>query len=126
MFFEPYQLDAKLSYTWVDAEIEGCAFDGSKIPLVPEDKLRLSVEYRPSDPVLIVLGATFTDQIYVGSDFDNTESQLSDYLLWDLLVRYQINDNLSIFVTTENLTYEEYIATAFGPDALYPGVGEGT
>ncbi|HAY99183.1 MAG TPA: hypothetical protein DCY38_00110 [Opitutae bacterium] len=86
MFFEPYQLDAKLSYTWVDAEIEGGAFDGSKIPLVPEDKLRLSVEYRPSDPVLIVLGATFTDQVYVGSDFDNTESQLSDYLLWDLLI----------------------------------------
>lgn len=116
-------LDAKLIYTWVDAEIDGGAFDGWKVPLVPEHKLRLSAEYRPSDPVLIVLGATFTDQVYVGGDFDNAESQLSDYILWDLTVRYQINEHLSIFVAAENLTDEEFITTAFGPDALYPGVG---
>lgn len=117
------RFDAKLNYTWVDAEIDGGTFDGSDIPLVPEHKLRLSAEYRPSDPLLIVLGATFTDQVYVGSDFANDEAQLGDYILWDLLVRYQINEQVSVFVSAENLTDEEYVTTAFGPDALYPGVG---
>lgn len=116
-------LEAKLSYTWVQAEIDGGAFDGSELPLVPEHKLRASVEWRPADPVLVVFGATYTDKVHVGSDFDNAESQLSDYILWDLLVRYRINDQLSVFVSAENLTDEEYITTAFVPDALYPGVG---
>ncbi|MDA9317291.1 TonB-dependent receptor [Puniceicoccaceae bacterium] len=116
-------LDAKLNYTWVHAEIDGGLYDGSELPLVPEHKLRLSAEWRPSEPILIALGGTYTDQVYVGSDFDNGDPQLSDYILWDLLVRYQICENFSVFVSAENLTDEEYVSTAFGVDALYPGVG---
>ena len=81
------------------------------------------MEYRPSDPVRVVVGATYTDNVYVGSDFSNTASELNDYVIVDLSVRYALSDDVSVFVTVNNVLDKEYVSTAFGPDALYPGVG---
>ncbi len=117
------KLEARFDYSYVNAEIGGDAFDGSAVPLVPEHKLRVSVEWQPSEPVRIVVGATYTDEVYVGSDFANTSSQLSDYVLFDLTARYNFSEEVSVFVTVDNIFDKEHISTAFGPDALYPGIG---
>jgi iron complex outermembrane receptor protein len=117
------KLEASVNYTYVSAEIDGGVFDGSEVPLVPEHKLRVAIEYRPSDPVRIVVGATYTDDVYVGGDFNNATSELRDYVLFDLSVRYAFSDDVSVFVTVDNVFDKEYVSTAFGPDALYPGVG---
>jgi iron complex outermembrane receptor protein len=117
------KLEARFDYSYVNAEIGGDAFDGSAVPLVPEHKLRVSMEWQPSELVRIVLGATYTDEVYVGSDFANAESQLSDYVLFDLTARYSLSEEVSVFATVDNLFDKEYVSTAFGSDALYPGVG---
>ena len=117
------RLDARVNYTYVATEIVGGSFEGSELPLVPEHKLRVAMEYRPFDRVQTVLGASYTDHVYVGGDFDNASSALDDYILVDWSVRYAFNDNASVFVTVDNVFDKEYISTAFGPDAIYPGVG---
>ena len=117
------KLNANVNYTYVSTEIVGGTFDGSEVPLVPAHKLRVAMEYRPSNPVRILLGASYTDNVYVGSDFDNASSELNNYVLVDLSVRYSFSDDVSVFVTVNNLFDKEYVSTAFGPDALYPGVG---
>lgn len=115
-------LDLSLSYTWVDAEIVSGAFDGSDVPLVPEHKVRLAFEYRPVESLKIAGGVTFTDNVYVGGDFFNVDSPLDDYFLLDASALYRVTEDLEVFLAAENLLDEEYISTAFGPDALYPGV----
>jgi iron complex outermembrane receptor protein len=126
-FYFSWQITDKLStrfdYSWVDAEINGDAFDGSEVPLVPEHKLRASVEWLPNEATRIVLGATYTDDVFIGGDFANSDDEISDYILFDLMVRYAINDSLSVFVAGDNLTNIAYVSTAFGVDALYPGAG---
>lgn len=116
-------IDASLNYMWVQAEIADGPYDGSDVPLVPEHKVRLQVEYRPSDVMRIGAGATYTHDVHVGGDFGNTASELRDYVLFDLSVRYALSDDVSVFVTVDNLFDKEYVSTAFGPDGLYPGVG---
>ena len=68
-------------------------------------------------------GASYTDDVHVGGDFANASDELGDYLLFDLGVRYALNDDIDVFASVDNLFDKEYVSTAFGPDGLYPGVG---
>lgn len=116
-------IDASLTYTWMHAEIAAGANNGSEVPLVPEHKLRLQVEYRPRDTIRMTAGASYTDDVHVGGDFANASDELEGYLLFDLGVRYAMTDDVDVFATVDNLFDKEYVSTAFGSDALYPGVG---
>ncbi len=116
-------IDASFNYTWVHAEIADGAYDGSEVPLVPEHKVRLQLEYRPRDTIRLSAGATYTHDVYVGGDFANANDSLADYVLVDLNLRYSLTEDIDLFVTVDNLFDKEYISTAFGADSLYPGVG---
>ncbi len=116
-------LSLMFSYTWVQAEFNGGAYDGSFVPLVPEHKLRLALKYRPSAPITLTFGASYTDAVFVGGDFANTAATLDNYILFDLSARYALSENLELFITADNLFDKRYISTAFAPDALYPGTG---
>jgi len=125
--YASWQINEKLStrfdYTWVDAEIGGNTFNGSEVPLVPEHKVRLQVKYQPRDTIHLAAGATYTHSVHVGGDFANSVDELSDYILFDLNARFQLTEDVEFFVTVDNLFDEEYVSTAFGVDALYPGAG---
>ena len=116
-------IDASLTYTWVHAEIATGAYEGSKVPLVPKHKLRLQFDYGLRDTILLTAGASYTDDVHVGGDFANASDELEGYLLFDLGVRYALNDDIDVFAAVDNLFDKEYVSTAFGPDGLYPGVG---
>lgn len=116
-------VSARLDYSWIDAQIGSDGFDGSEVPLVPEHKLRASVEWLPSEPIRILLGASYTDDVYVGGDFANGSDELDGYVLFDMSARYALTEDIDLFATVDNLFDKEYVSTAFGPDALYPGVG---
>lgn len=117
------RIDATLSYTWVRAEISSDPYEGSEVPLVPEHKLRLQIQYRPRDTITMAVGASYTDDVYVGGDFANGSDELDGYVLFDLSSRYALTEDIDLFATVDNLFDKEYVSTAFGPDALYPGVG---
>lgn len=116
-------IDASATYTWVHAEIASGAYEGSEVPLVPKHKLRLQLEYDPWDTIRMTAGASYTDDVHVGGDFANTSNDLGGYLLFDLGVRYALTDDIDCYAAVDNLFDKEYISTAFGSDALYPGVG---
>jgi iron complex outermembrane receptor protein len=116
-------IDASLTYTWVHAEIATGAYEGSEVPLVPKHKLRLQFEYGLRDTILLTAGASYTDDVHVGGDFANASDELEGYLLFDLGVRYAMNDDIDVFAAVDNLFGKGYVSTAFGPDGLYPGVG---
>jgi len=116
-----------LSYEYVKATFEagnysGANYEGSRIPLVPEGILRLFLELRPIDSLLISLGGSYVGESYRGSDFSNLETKLEDYWLFDLGINYQFSENASLFCEVDNLLDEDYLSTAFGT-GLYPGEG---
>ena len=116
-----------LSYEYVKATFEagnysGGNYEGSRVPLVPEGLLRLFLELRPIDSLLISLGGSYVGESYRGSDFSNLETKLEDYWLFDLGINYQFSENASLFCEVDNLLDEDYLSTAFGT-GLYPGEG---
>ena len=116
-----------LSYEYVKATFEagnysGGNYAGSRVPLVPEGLLRLFLELRPVDSLLLSFGGSYVGESYRGSDFSNSESKLEDYWLFDLGVNYQLSETATLYGGVENLFNEEYLSTAFG-SGLYPGEG---
>jgi outer membrane receptor protein involved in Fe transport len=102
---------------------KGGDYDGSEVPLVPEHKFRLEIDYRLSEAISCSFGASYTDDSNVGGDFVNKARSLDDHILFNVGARYVMNENVEFFISVDNLFDKEYISTAFGPDALYPGVG---
>ena len=119
-----------LSYEYVKATFEDGTsstlnYSGSRVPLVPEGLLRLYLELRPVDTLLLSFGGSYVGESFRGSDFSNSETKLEDYWLFDLGVNYQLSENATLYGGVENLLNEEYLSTAFGETGtgLYPGEG---
>lgn len=115
------------SYEYVRATIEEGTFAGSKVPLVAEGLLRLFLESRPVDSLLLSLGGSYAGETFMGSDFTNSKDQLDSYWLYDLLLNYDLSNGLTFFAGVENLFDEEYVSTAFLDwreiPGFYPGSG---
>jgi len=109
-----------VSYEYVKATFEEGNYDGSRVPLVPEGLLRLFVELRPVDSLILSLGGSYVGESFRGSDFTNTAVKMEDYWLYDLGINYELSERATLFGGVENLFDEEYLSTAFGP-GLYPG-----
>ncbi len=118
--------NASLNYNWVNAELDSGAFDGSEVPLVPEHKARVALNYQPRSQLTTSIGATYTNRVFIGGDYDNTKSALDSYVLMDLNLRYVLNSNVELFATVDNLLDKEYTSFGFSGffnDGFYPGVG---
>ena len=116
-----------VSYEYVRATFEegnypGGSYSGSKVPLVPEGLVRLFLELKPVDSLLLSLGGSYVGESFRGSDFSNTEAKMEDYWLYDLGINYELSESATLFGSVENLLDEEYLSTAFG-SGLYPGEG---
>ena len=119
-------LGMSLKYSWMNAELNSGPFDGSEVPLVPEHKVRMALNYQPSSPLSISTGATYTDGAYIGGDYANAQQVLKSYVLVDLNVRYALNSDVDLFATVDNLFDKEYTSFGFSGffnDGYYPGVG---
>lgn len=111
-----------VKYEYARATIEEGTFSGAKVPLVPEGLLRLFLELRPLDSLMLRLGGSFVGESFHGSDFSNSGIKIEDYWLYDLGVNYELSKRATLFGGVENLLGEEYLSTAFGT-GLYPGEG---
>lgn len=123
-FSESLNLDFK--YSWVSAKFDSGIDSGNEVPLVPEHKIRVVANYNLSLPVNLAFGATFTDKVYIGGDYSNTSETISEYVLFDLSVRYRYDENIEFFANADNLFDKEYLSSGFRGffnDGYYPGVG---
>jgi iron complex outermembrane receptor protein len=120
-------ISSGVSYEYVRATFEegnypGGSYSGSKVPLVPEGLVRLFLELKPVDSLLLSFGGSYVGESFRGSDFSNTEDKMDDYWLYDLGINYELSESATLFGSVENLLDEEYLSTAFG-SGLYPGEG---
>ena len=111
-----------VSYEYVKATFEEGNYSGSKVPLVPEGLLRLFLEFRTVDSLLLSFGGSYVGESFRGSDFSNAEAKMEEYWLYDLSINYEFSESATLFGGVENLLDEEYLSTAFGT-GLYPGEG---
>lgn len=113
-----------LNYTYLNATLTSGANNGKKLPSVPDQKALLSVEFLLPYDFSIATNARYTDESYLGGDYDNNGDKISDYTLIDLFFRYrpQSRSRFDAFGGFENLFNEKYSTIGFegSPDTYYP------
>ena len=96
-----------LSFTMLDAEITDGAFNGSKLPLVPEKTLRLDSVYHLGQDTRINLEIIAVDEQIFGGDFLNQLGKLDEYSVVNVNVSYKVS-KWDLGFRINNLLDEEY------------------
>ncbi|MCX5839072.1 MAG: TonB-dependent receptor [Deltaproteobacteria bacterium] len=116
------------SYAYHRATFEGGLYNGKELPLVPNQVIKLGMEWYLPGAFVLRPEARFVSNAYMSGDQDNNGEKLSAYQVYDLFLFYRPEWNrckVSAFVGVENLNNEKYAAigvkeTAFSPRAYYP------
>jgi len=98
-------VDVKATYTHLDPKAE----NGTDLPRRAHDRASLNVNYKPTHRLNLN-----SDVIYVGDSYDDMANtvDLDSYVLWNLAVSYEVNDNVTVFGKVLNVTDEEYQTVA--------------
>lgn len=109
-------------YEYLDSEISSGTYKGSQVPLVPENKANLFVEYRPTADWLVRLDAEYVDEQFHGSDFKNSSEPLDDYTVTNLVVQRLFGDWRFTAKANNlfNAHYSESGAASFTGDGFNP------
>jgi len=128
---------ATLAVTLTDAQLDGPARntdpesifeggrDGSKVPYIPEYQINgeIGVEYAKAG---LYFNGTYVPQTYTtagntrdpirsdgvgGTVADIRVGKTDNYFILDMIARYQLNENTTVFAGLKNLLNREYIAT---------------
>lgn len=119
---------AQLSGSAVDASVTKGLLKGKDIPLVPDVRGTLSLDFRPSKAVGVVLEAEHVGKRAFSGDFNNSFSQLPAHTVINSKLLWQVGDFHWQFAV-RNLAdkrYSEYGAIGFRPvvftqeEAYYP------
>lgn len=133
---EPDALWLRQAYTYSDFAFDGDeSFGGNDLPGAPEHYYRAELAYEHPSGILLSLN---TEWVPRGYFVDNANTiRTEDYALLGLRVRYQVSQDLSLFVEARNLLDRKYISstsvatlasdesTLFNPGegrAIYAGV----
>lgn len=112
----------KADYSYVDAEFTAGTFDGYDIYLVSPHTVSLRVSWAPIKCVRIEAGWRYNSSAWEGNDFTNSADKLPAYDLVDVSVRWNVNEDFSVFGNVDNLLDEEY-ATMKYSGGWYPSPG---
>ncbi len=119
------QLGITAAYTFQDSKVVKALGDdaeliGSELGGTPEHSFSLWGRYDITSQLAFGLGAQ-----YIGDRYNRTSttpSQADDYLVWDMLVSYQISDQWGVQLNGSNLTDEAY-EDQLGGGHFIPGEG---
>lgn len=119
---------ARCSYTYTEAEFASGPNDGKSVPLVPQDRVGVSLRTRLPAGFRVDATGTYAGDCYLGGDNANTGDELSDYIVVDLFLRFVCSkiSGLEVYAGAENIFDEEYATTGFQgwtADAYYPASG---
>lgn len=111
-------------YTFLDSEVEESANPnevGNEVSNTPESSFSLWTVYDLPAGVSAGVGTQ-----YVGSRYNNsngaTRQEAPDFILFNAMVSYALNDNITFRLNADNLFDEEYIDRV-GGGHFVPGVG---
>ncbi|MCP4494651.1 MAG: TonB-dependent receptor [Gammaproteobacteria bacterium] len=100
-------VNTALSVTLLNAKITDGTFEGNKLPLVPEQTIRLDTTYRHSASLLFGLEVTAVDKQIFGGDFFNQLSPMPSYEVVNAHLSYDYK-KWAFAVRINNLLDEEY------------------
>ncbi|MEO9944662.1 TonB-dependent siderophore receptor [Paraglaciecola sp.] len=120
------ELQISAAYTFQKSEVLNAEGDdetqiGLELPRTPEHSFSLWGSYELSDDVSFGLGAQYIGDRYNSSSLTGRELA-DDYLIFDMMVSYQVTEKLSAQLNGSNLTDEDYIDQLGGGHFL-PGEG---
>lgn len=100
-----------LIYHYTEAEFSAGPNNGKRIPWVPRDQLRATVDVMPMDGLTLTLGATYTGKMYAINNNGNNGTPQSGYTLFDLMLTYESvckGIAWNVFAGIDNLFEKEY------------------
>ncbi|MGB6222160.1 TonB-dependent receptor plug domain-containing protein [Haloferula sp.] len=97
----------RLAWTWL----------GESLQDQPENAATASLDWSPTEKLLIGVGATYLDERSYGG------APLDDFLLLRIYGSYQVNEHLKLHARVENLANTDYELSRFG--SPIPGAGFG-
>ncbi|MEP0357341.1 TonB-dependent siderophore receptor [Paraglaciecola sp.] len=120
------ELQISAAYTFqksevVNAEGADATQMGLELPRTPEHSFSIWGSYEVSESIEFGLGAQYMGERYNSTSLTGRELA-EDYLIFDMMVSYQITDKLRAQLNGSNLTDEEYIDKLGGGHFL-PGEG---
>lgn len=106
------------NYDFVDSEITAGPFNGNRIPLVPENRMRLFAEYSVNENWNMNLDAVYTDNQVYGADYSNDYPELDGYTVLNFSSRYQVDQWVWRFRVNNLLDAEYSESGSIGNDFL--------
>lgn len=104
------------NYTYTEAKFEE---KDTTVPLVPEHKASLGVEWQVCDPLVLALTGTYVGPRFDGNDQDNNRFDILDrYTVFDGKLTYRYK-GVKCFVGVNNIFDELYSTIAFS-ETYYP------
>lgn len=122
---------ANLSYTFVNAEFDGGAYDGKDVPMSAKSTIRTSGRVWLWDECFVFAGYRFLTSRYAYSDFANEGNRLASYGLVNAGVQYRPEcrylKGLTFGFTVDNLLDRRYAdcatRSASKYEVFYPAAG---
>jgi vitamin B12 transporter len=97
----------RLAWTWLGASLQD----------QPDNAATASIDWRPSEKLLLGMGASYVDERSYGG------GPMDDYLLLRLYGSYAIRENITLHARIENLADESYELSRFGNPIQGAGFG---
>jgi outer membrane cobalamin receptor len=111
------------NYTLLRATFQGGAFNGNRIPAVPQNRTGINVKSDWAEGFSTTLHATYVGSSYLINDQLNRRPKVKSYFLLDVAASYRWQGT-EVFVRVDNLTNRKYISTGAvstaGAIGLYP------
>jgi vitamin B12 transporter len=101
------RIDYQLSWTWL----------GDSLQDQPNNTATASIQYRPSEKLLLGCGASYVDERSYGG------GPLDSYLLLRIHGSYALTENVTVHARVENLADEGYELSRFGNSIKGAGLG---
>jgi outer membrane receptor protein involved in Fe transport len=114
--------DADLHYTTLIAEYDSGPHAGKQVYLVPRHELTATLAWRLVDRFTIQGEYQYISDAFEGNDFQNTQEKLPSHGVANLLLRYEPEPGLSVYLRVNNLLDEHY-ATVKYSGVWYPAAG---
>jgi catecholate siderophore receptor len=120
------QLSVMAAYTYQDSEVVNAEGDdavqeGNELARTPEHSFSIWSRYAVNEKLNFGLGTQYVGERFNSSDPGGRETA-SDYLIWDMMVSYQISNQWGVQMNGSNLTDEEY-EDQLGGGHFIPGEG---
>jgi len=104
------------NYTYVKAKFEK---KGTSVPLVPEHKATVGVEWQVANSVLFSITGTYVGSRFDGNDQSNDRfDKLDDYTVFDSKLTYEYK-GVKLFAGVNNMFNELYSTVAYR-ETYYP------